>query len=277
MKRFTVVLVVLILAAGSVHAQKFFVQVGVGGSLGMNADYSLLVNETVHSGTYSTFETVPVTMGTGFNVTTRFGYMFLKYVGIELGLGQFIGLSVKGETINEMSGGTQYEYRYYGRMFSIVPSLLITPGLEKVNPYARIGMIIGAYPVLYYTSDMTRATSVDYEEKTVEKFSGSVAVGFQASGGVAFILSDLVSLYVELNYNGVSYSPSKSELTEYTVDGVDHLADLTTYQKESEFVRTLDFDYETPPDPNSPAQYLKYNYPFSSIGMNFGVKFSFGK
>jgi opacity protein-like surface antigen len=267
----------LILAFGTVRAQKFYATAGIGGTLGVGYDYNLLNNGKSYGFGSYTIESVPVTLGTGFNVTARFGYSFSKYIGIELGMGQFFSLSKNAEWISEEEGGIDYDYKLKGRMMTIVPSVFITPGLEKLNPYARLGLMVGILPVMYKATVETQATTTNYEIETLEKYSGKIAIGFQASAGAEYNVSDLIAIYAEVSFNGISYTPGKSELTVYDVDGVDQLDLLTVYQKETTYVKSLDYDYESNPDPDKPREELRYSYPFSGIGMNFGVKFKFGK
>jgi opacity protein-like surface antigen len=130
---------------------------------------------------------------------------------------------------------------------------------------------------MYLATVETRATTTNYKTESLEKFTGRMAIGFQASAGAEYNVSDLIAVYAEVNFNGISYTPGKSELTVYEVDDVDQLDQLTVYEKETTFVKTLTYDYGSIPDPDKPREELRYSYPFSGIGMNFGVKFKFGK
>ncbi len=276
MKNFILLAGALLLLPLWTHAQGFYARVAIGGGLGTNADYRLLFNQTVHEdGTY-TLETVPVTMGTGGNISAAAGYLLTKNFGFELALSEMMGIAMKGTYVSELPGGWSETTRYYGRMFMVIPSFVLTPALEKVNPYGRIGLIIGAFPQLYRTYEATRSSGVDYEEKTKEYYHGGLAMGVLLAMGVEFNLSDLIALTLELNYNGISYSPKKSIYKLYEQDYQDRLGDLSTYEKETTYVKELDLT-TAPVDPDTPKKELRTNYSFSNVGVNFGVKFKIGK
>ena len=56
-------------------------------------------------------------------------------------------------------------------------------------------------------------------------------------------------------------------------DGVDKMPDLDTYQKEIEYVSKYVYNRDEF-DENQPDIQLKISTPFSSLGVNFGVKYS---
>ena len=72
----------------------------------------------------------------------------------------------------------------------------------------------------------------------------------------------------------MSYSPTKGEITESSYNGVSDLADMTTNDKMIDFVDKVTYD-NTPTNDGAPAQELKETYPFSSFGINIGLKYSF--
>ncbi len=74
-------------------------------------------------------------------------YWLSQYIGIELGINEFIGLNKNVKySYTSTSGSSSSEAQISGMMLQIVPAIVITPGLEKVNPYARLGMIAGILP-----------------------------------------------------------------------------------------------------------------------------------
>ena len=87
--------------------------------------------------------------------------------------------------------------------------------------------------------------------------------------GCDFDLSDMLAIYLEIYYDAMVYAPTKGKYTKLTVDGVDKLSDLNTYDKERKYVKDLS-GYVA--DKDSPRQELKNSYPFNNVGLNFGVK-----
>jgi hypothetical protein len=195
-------------------------------------------------------------------------------VGGELGINEFIGLAKKTHSTNNTSSSSSTtDNKISGMMLQIVPAIVIKAGLEKINPYARLGMIVGVLPSITIDSKNSSTSSGGSRASTSQEFklklSGGVAVGFTAAGGVAYNISDMLSLYGELVYNGISYSPAKGIYKKYTVDGNDKLATMTTKEKETTFVKKFDAS-ETISD-DSPSKTPKISFTFSDVLLNVGV------
>lgn len=218
---------------------------------------------------------IHMSFGKGLNFDYAFGGMFSKYVGVELGLSYLMGLKTKSESsyFSQYYGSGTYSTEVSAQMFRIIPAVVITPGLENINPYARVGMVIGLGSIFineedYYDGEMmTRET----------KLNGGVALGLNTAAGVQFNINNIISFYVELNIVSMSYAPSKGEITLYELNGMDRLYTLTTRERETEFVDELTYNYNYDPPENQPDENLEMKFPFSSFGSSFGVIISIGK
>jgi hypothetical protein len=164
-------------------------------------------------------------------------------------------------------------------MLQIVPAIVITPGLEKVNPYARMGMIIGVLPSIIMKSNSTNSGGEMAKSSTVTEskvlLSGGVALGFTAAGGIDFNLSKHFTFFGELVFNGITYAPAKGKYKEYSVDGVDKLSSMKTKEKEWTFEKKYDADEVIPDD--SQGKQGKISIDFSNVELNVGIKFKLGK
>ena len=209
-----------------------------------------------------------VSFGKGLNFGGTFGVMFNENIGAELGLSYLLGGKSEAKDIYPM--GTT-DYTLSSNMFRIIPSLVIASGLDGVNPYAKFGLIIGIGSIMYDVEDN------DAGDITILKFKfdGGVALGLNAGIGATFSLSDNMSLFGEINVVNLSYAPDKSELTEATDNGVDFLIDLTTNDKEIEFVDSFTDNFSTPTPDSQPDKQLKQKFPFGSIGINVGFRIGF--
>lgn len=107
----------------------------------------------------------------------------------------------------------------------------------------------------------------------VMKMNGGLAIGLNASIGVLYHISDNIGIFGEISMINMSYAPTKGEVTEFIVEGDDHLEDLNTSEREFEYVEVYEDD-PTPPS-SKPTQDIKQKYPFGSVGPNFGVQISF--
>ena len=84
-------------------------------------------------------------------------------------------------------------------------------------------------------------------------------------------------VYTEFGFIAQSWSPKKAELTKLTVNGVDKLPTLTASEKEVEFVDSYSYSNAGPGNPSTPSKSLKMYVPLSSVGLNVGLHFRFGK
>jgi len=138
----------------------------------------------------------------------------------------------------------------------------------------RIGVIIGfgSFHMDYESnSDVFNGTTTTYSTKS--EFKEGIAVGFNAAIGLNYALNEKLTLFGEVNYIGMSYEPLKWTLTEMNRDGTDLLPQLEIVDKEIEFVDSYIKDRSNI-NPDEPGKELKTSTPFSSIGLNFGVKFN---
>lgn len=263
----------LMIFVGSLFASNLFAQ---GAYVNINAGYGFSMssqnlfyfyNSTEGSNSY-TEEQVNVSLGKGLNLGGAFGYMFNENIGAELGISYLSGGKSKAK--DTYTNGTT-EYNFSSKMLRINPSLVIASGFEKINPYAKFGLIIGSGSIVYEYND-----NYDGDIELVKiKLNGGIALGLSSGIGAMFNLSDKMSFYGELNMVNLSYAPTKGEVTEATYNGVDELPDFTTSEKEIEFVDRYTFDYDNDPADSQPSQELKQKLPFGSFGFNFGLRINF--
>jgi hypothetical protein len=243
-----------------------------GAYVNLNVGYGFCMSSSTMEGLYnytsgqnsSTTEQIYFSLGKGLNFGGTFGYMFNEHVGAELGLSYLLGGKTKAK--DEYNGGTT-DYGLSSNMFRFIPAIVVAAGTEGVNPYAKFGLVIG-----------TGSVTMDYEDNDdgdmeilKMKLNGGAAFGISGALGAIFELADNISLFGELNTINMSHSPTKGEITEATYNGTDVLPDMTTSEKEVEFVDEVTYNYNNPPPDSQPSQELKYKLPFGSLGINVGV------
>lgn len=276
MKKISLFLIAICMMAGTLHAQNMYVRLGVGGGVGLKQyDGGNWANETQTNSTH-TYDIKSMGLGGGFNANLAFGYMLSDNFGFELGVNEFIGLNKKVTSNSTASYDIRTEDRKIsGMMLQIVPAIVLTPGLEKLNPYARIGMIIGILPSVIRKYNTTRTVDTLFKatsttETYKEKEYGGVAIGFTVAGGADFQLNDKISLYGELVFNGITYAPTKGKIKEWTRDGVDQLPTEATKYKEWTYEKSIDSGTTIPND--SPGKQPKTTLNFSNVELNIGIK-----
>jgi hypothetical protein len=264
--------IVFVLIAGNIFAQGAYVSANIGygfmaSSANLNnGDYLDFYNYTSGSNS-ATYEQVNVSLGKGLNFGGTIGYMFNKNIGAELGISYLMGGKSKAK--DSYSGGTT-DYTLSSKMLRINPCLVLTAGLEKINPYARFGLVIGKGSVKYEYNDNDDGDISIYKMK----LDGGMALGLTAAIGATYSLNDKMSLFGELNMVNLSYAPKQGEITEATYNGIDELPNMTTSDKKIDFVDSYTEQFETNPPDSEPTQMLKYKLPYGSFGINFGVRFA---
>lgn len=271
-KLFTLLLAVL-LTASTASAQFCYTRLGIGISGSISSNRDLLYSYT-SSGSGLTAKVVPLGLGRGFTGVAAFGFKPSKYIGLELGISEFIGLPRYADSLVNFPGGTNAEALIKGNMLSILPAIVISPGFEHIDPYARLGVAIGIRPRMYGQMTFTQAsTNPPNEYKLLREYYGGVAVGLNAAMGVSWIVNDLISLYAEFTFTSINYTPKYSELIQYERNGVDELSTLTVKQTKTEYYNSINLN-ENVPD-TSPDKELKKTIPFSNAGLAFGIAFHF--
>lgn len=248
------------------NAQEVYVNAGLG--YGMNAaSQTMPYTVSLSSDTIAQVKGVHGSLGKGLNFGVSFGYMFNKNVGAELGINYLKGSPIKSQY-------NDYTYIYTNLqtlttkaiMLRIIPTIVITTSEGTFRPYAKIGLVMGVMgkATTIYTDNIG---SYDYEE--TRESSGGIAIGFASNLGLKIVGANM-SLFGELAMINQSWAPTKNIMTESKFKGVDQLGSMTTYQKETNYVKS--YTETTTPDQNSPRQNTKQYLPMSSFGINVGIR-----
>lgn len=267
----------LFLAQTEAKAQGAYVKLGGAYNIGVASERNY--NETATQTTSATnntfkvsYEKVNVNYGKGIAAGGTIGYMFNEHLGAELGLGYLIGGKNEAKDTRTTNGNVETnESEASSRMLLLQPALVISAGMEGINPYARFGLIAAKGSVT--GTNISTGSGDKYEQET--KLSGGWGLGFQAGLGVEFKMSDNMAFFSEVTMNNLSYSPDKGEITKATYNNKDVLGEFTTNDKEVEFVDDLSFNSNDMPSDSQPDKSSKFNLPFSSVGIGLGIKLNF--
>ena len=271
MKKSKQILVLIVLAIStcftSLHAQGLFVKINAGYGLqtsSQNIGYYAFFNQASATGSF-TREQINVSFGKGLNFGAGVGYMFSENVGAELDVSYLLGgKSVAHDTYT----GGYTDYTLNARFLRLNPSLIISAGSGNISPYVKMGVLFGMGSITYIYDDYDDGDITYYKEK----LNGGISFGLTSGIGANFSLSDMLSLFGELNMVNMSYAPKKGEVTEFTSNGINQLPDLTTKQKETEFLKEFTVSTANPTPDSQPRQALSQKMPFGSVGLNIGVK-----
>lgn len=272
---------ICLLLVNTMNAQGSYVNLNVGYAFCMSPATSFIQNYDYNDHS-STQEQIYLSLGKGLNFGGAFGYMFNKHIGAELGLSYLLGGKTEGQSYYDMEvykGNSRYSLS--ANMFRFIPSIVVAAGTNKVNPYAKFGLVVGIGSVISeYESNITEIDYATGNEMTnvgehTIKMNGGVAIGINGAVGALFELSEKISMYGELNAINMSYAPTKGEVIESILNGEDNLPNMSTRGKEIEYVDKYTRDFDNPPPDSESSKQLKQKYPFGSFGINFGVVFQF--
>lgn len=280
------------------HAQEFYIRGGMGYSMENagtefnNADPNGLTmirqstDITVNPDGSARVKSLNGTLGSGFKGTVTLGYMFNKYVGAELGFNYFTG---EEKTIGKLNSPLMHsEAKAYLEGIDVMPALFLTPGFEKLNPYARFGFLIPVAGKLHIDSQAYApdggGEGVDINVKARTEVESRFSVGFAGALGVAYPISPKLQVFGEVEMKSLSIKSKSAEIKEYettaiTPEGTSlvpgmQLADMPRNETHFEFE---DSYTEGPEDPTRarkiPTQFVNA----SGLGFNIGIRYSFGK
>jgi hypothetical protein len=261
---------------------------------------STIVSDKVLTGSY----------GEGVRGGLTFGWNINRYIAIEAAFNYYHSKkNLMTRQVTTMQGSGQVvgsiESHGYANAVDFAPGVVISPGYEKINPYVRFGMVIPFWGRLYIETDAQTATPVSanvvaqtaiHREETVHP---NITLGFQGALGVTVPVSNRLDVFAEAEYRNVPAKSKKKEVTAYeentrvvnTTNGqvisTQHrgLGDLSTAERQTEYVTTLDQSSNTPTgssgaktnykDDNKPANDLKSYINIGGLGANGGIRFRF--
>ena len=263
-------MVAFLLVANNLFAQKHYMSINGSYNFGMGTQslhyfdfYSYTnVNDVL------TFEQNFVSLGKGFSAGLNYGYMFTDNIGVDLGVSFLLSDKAKAKDIYPV--GTT-DYFLSSKMGHIVPSAVFATSFQKVNPYAKIGPIIG-YGFVEYEKNINDSA---YMSKTIMKLNGGISLGLSSELGVKYKISEQISIFGQMSVNALTYSPNKGEVTKATYNEADILPDMQRYEREIEYVNSYSFNENAAIDYTQPRKVLKQHLPFGSIGVNAGIIINF--
>ncbi len=208
-----------------------------------------------NTGSTGTYDVVSGSFGEGFKFGASAGYMFNQNLGIELGLSYWLGKSFDG-SIHSSLFNVDESRRGLG--FVATPSIVLSATMKPITPYARMGVVLGIMKIrAEYRYEGPGPTDVETFEE-----NGGFAFGYAGALGMVVPTGWVVDFFAEASFQAFTFSPSQSEVTAYTVNGINQLESLPNKVKDFK-------DNFADGESNAlPA----VRRPFSSIGMVVGAR-----
>jgi hypothetical protein len=263
-----VTLFIIVLLTNNIYGQSKYLNINAGYGFKMSSGNVVDFYNSAGSINSYTAKQINLSLGKGINFGGAFGYMFNKNIGTELGFNYMLGDKSNASPNSYFSNFDKIDYNLYARMLRINPSIVIASGLNVINPYAKIGLIIGSGSV-FKEEILNQGSNITINKI---KMNGSLAIGGNAGLGVLCKLSKKMSCFGEINMVNLSYAPTKGKIEVATYNGIDVLSTKTTSEKEIEYVDSYTYFDSNPPALSEPSKGLKSKMPFGSVGITLGMR-----
>lgn len=249
--------------------------------------------------------------GEGVRGGVSAGYVINPFISVELTVNYFSSkknLMTRNLTTiqNTETEVGKIESKGHVQAVDVAPSIVISPGYEKFNPYVRFGFVVPVWGRLYIETDASRTSAVAgqpsfVQAKTVisrkEEIEPSPTIGFQGALGVTYAINKRLGIFLEAEYRNVPVKSKSKEVTSYRENtkiintntgqqvGNDinrGLGDLSVAERNTDYVTTLDQNSNTPTgtsgtttnykNNNAPANDLKSYINIGGLGANLGLR-----
>lgn len=211
-----------------------------------------------------------VSFGQGVNLRLAAGYQINRNFGVELGFHGVIaprytytvgdGPDFAAEQVTQASGP------YY-----LTPAFVFSTG-SKWRVFGRAGLGIPlTNTIVQEFSSYDRLFDQSFVGKRTIELSFKPA--FEGSIGLSHPLSEQLSIQMELSLISRTAYTKRSEITDYEVNGVELVSFLKPNQKVIEYSEEETIGNQNPS--YLPEKRLSYPVPFSSLGFNVGLTYSF--
>jgi len=253
--------------------------------------------------------------GEGFRGGLSVGYNINRYMAVEGTFNYFHSkknLMTRQQTTLKGSARElgHVESHGYVNAVDFAPSLVVSPGFEKVNPYVRFGVVVPLWGRLYIETDASQISTppaglpvppgsqVHTAISRKEEIKPNITIGFQGALGVSFQVASRFDVFVETEYRNIPVRSKEKEITRYEetntlINGATgapikelskrSLKDLSVAEKNTVYQTTLDQNSNTPinqqgtkviyKDDNKPSNDLKSYINIGGLGVNAGLKF----
>ncbi|PSL43470.1 outer membrane protein with beta-barrel domain [Chitinophaga niastensis] len=251
--------------------------------------------------------------GQGVRGGLTVGYDINKYMSVEGTFNYFH--SQKNLMTNQLTtlvgSGKELghvESHGYVNAIDFAPSVVISPGMEKVNPYVRFGVVVPLWGRLYIETEASQLSQptvlvppgsmIHTVISRKEEIKPNITVGFEGALGVSFKVASRFDVFVEAEYRNVPVKSKEKEVTRYNetntlVNGstgatiqvlsTRSVDQLSVAEKKTVYVTTLDQNSNTPinqqgtktfyKDDTKPSNDLKSYINIGGLGVNAGLKF----
>ncbi|OWP84689.1 hypothetical protein BWK59_03975 [Flavobacterium davisii] len=244
-------------------------------------------------------ESITGSFGEGSRTNLVAGFRFSERLGVEMGVHYYMGAS---RTMAERHVSIKTPVSSIGNFDAVVsgkiraldlsPSVVLYLGeVGNFEPYTKVGVILPVFGDLTIKSS-TKSTisSVYASNPAFSKYKNSErtdvvkpnpTLGFMASVGTSYKIAPKLSAYAEIEYRNFTVNGKTKETTEYVVEGVNQLSNLSYSESHTNYISQLNAssnNVETNPtgfDSSRPKDELSSYVGISGIGLSLGMRYNF--
>jgi hypothetical protein len=259
--------------------------------------------KTIITPTTQLYENVYGTGGAGFNAGVEFGYMFNKYIGVELGVHYFMSETTRPEYVaDDLGGGLTVEATFlaHSNQVRVAPSVIVRGG-DGFAPYGRFGLMVPVYGNVQVDNEVLFISPVSTQHLEQHIIlDGAFSLGYNTAFGLTIPIEKNFSAYAEAELLTIGIKAAKSEIVSAkstrtepngALLGIDYDNNVNVYRYDREVIYEDAFTEKSNVryDPNNPAT-SGYTYDetkprnelsritsYTSLGFNVGVRYSFAK
>jgi hypothetical protein len=163
---------------------------------------------------------------------------------------------------------------YQGSMIWFTPGVGLNLKSKRTVFFSKLGLSLGINGKI---SSIQKISSSNSNSDIEILYSEGMAYGIYSGlgGKVNISKNNRWSLTSEIRLISASFAPKKGNLVKYDINNQDILPSLSVNEKQVIYKNKYIEDDSVPVDPNEPTVSARRFYPYSSIGINVGVLYTF--
>jgi len=214
--------------------------------------------------TITTFKSQNSKISNGIKFGCSFGKDISKNIDFELGLYYFRGFNTLMSETEFTYWNSFYKSLDYSniRLFVVNPSVYYSSEINnKLSSYLKLGFLIGTGRINY------KSNRIYPDNKIYTSYSnGNYFIGFNSAFGFMLKLNNRISLFNELEFNSLNYTPLYSTEKKHEKNN----DNLNQNSATKEFVNEYSIPDGAFRNNKEPKRTLKFN----NISFNFGIKYN---
>lgn len=252
----------------------FYFRVGLGYAAVATGAISNYSGSDKMTTTARTFDMKRASFYAGANAEASMGALFGRHVGAEMRL--YLGLANKKYTFVTEGYTTTNGLTYKEREtitskavspLTIIPSMVVQSGGEKVNLYTRMGIVVSPSQSISIKDDYV-IVGGNFEGHANYLITTRTGLGFSGAIGASFKVNKSLSFWVEGNMMSLAPTFKELRLTSMTVNGTNQTANVAPRSKTTLY--SLSGQDPQPIDQGLPRRDVTEAVPFSNAGLSVG-------